>query len=297
MKIFKNYLKANYFSPRTIADDLANVERFINWFGSPEADQVDLIQLTVTQLVEYINLLQKQELTPQVINHRLRSIHKYYEFLKSEGYKVAELENVRVKGTVQKVIVDPLDYSDLEQLYNDYAAYRKLRLQEHGKSFSGYDQASLARQVIIGFLVFQGLRSHELKGLEKNHINEDQGIIYIAASRRSGSRELKLLSNQMRPLFKYLDTLPADHARLFSSDIDNQLFHLLQELRGLNHKVQNATHIRASVILHWLQLHGKRQTQYMIGHKWISSTEYYQLQNLEELTNLLETHHPLIAQH
>ncbi len=291
MKPFKTYLKSNHFSPRTISDDTANVKRFLKWYNRP--NQTDQAQLTVTELVEYINCLQRKELTPQVINHRLRSIHKYYGFLKSEGYKVAELENVRVKGTVQKVIVDPLDYSDLEQLYSSYAAYREERQTEHGKSFSGYNQASLARQVIIGFLVFQGLRSHELKGLEKNHINEDQGIIYIAASRRSGSRELKLLATQMRPLFKYLDTLPSEQASLFASDMDNQLFHLLQELRGLNHKVQNATHIRASVILHWLQLHGKRQTQYMIGHKWISSTEYYQLQDLEALRDQLNTYHPL----
>lgn len=293
MKSFKNYLKSKHFSPRTISDDLANIERFINWFGT--AEKQELIQLTVPKLVEYINLLQKQEITPQVINQRLRSIHKYYGFLKSEGYQVAELENIRVKGTAQKVIIDPLEYSDLEMLYNDYPTYRKSRLEELGKTFINYNQASLTRQIIVGFLVFQGLRSHELKGLEKNHINDENGTIYIAASRRSGSRELKLLANQMRPLFKYLDTLPADQDRLFANDIDNQLFNLLQELRGLNHKVQNATHIRASVILHWLQLHGKRQTQYMIGHKWISSTEYYQLQNLEELTNLLDTHHPLVS--
>lgn len=290
MKTFKTYLKSKRYSPRTISDDTANVERFINWFGTVEKQE--LIQLTVPKLVEYINLLQKQEITPQVINQRLRSIHKYYDFLKSEGHQVAELENIRVKGTAQKVIIDPLEYSDLEILYNNYATYRKSRLEEHGKNFYNYNQASLTRQIIVGFLVFQGLRSHELKGLEKNHINDANGTIYIAASRRSGSRELKLLANQMRPLFKYLDTLPTEQDRLFSNDIDNQLFNLLQELRGLNHKVQNATHIRASVILHWLLLHGKRQTQYMIGHKWIGSTEYYQLQNLEELTNLLDTHHP-----
>jgi integrase/recombinase XerD len=291
MKSFKNYLKSKHFSPRTISDDLANVERFINWFGT--VDQQELTQLTVPKLVEYINLLQKQEITPQVINGRLRSVNKYYDFLKSEGCKVTELENIRVKGTSQKVIIDPLDYSDLEMLYNDYPTYRKSRLEELGKTFINYNQASLTRQIIVGFLVFQGLRSHELKGLEKNHINDENGTIYIAASRRSGSRELKLLANQMRPLFKYLDTLPADQDRLFANDIDNQLFNLLQELRGLNHKVQNATHIRASVILHWLQLHGKRQTQYMIGHKWISSTEYYQLQDLEALRDQLNAYHPL----
>ena len=96
----------------------------------------------------------------------------------------------------------------------------------------------------------------------------------------------------MRSLFKLLDTLPCQQTQLFQRDVDNQLFQLMQELRGLNQKVQTATHIRASVIMHWLKLHGKRQVQYMIGHKWISSTEHYELQDLEELTSLLEVHHP-----
>jgi len=294
LKAFNTYLKSKSYSPRTIEDDLLNVVRFLKWFDRSElADQA---QLTVPQLVEYINLLQKQEISPQVINQRLRSIRKYYDYLALEGYSTPELESVKVKGAAKNVVIDPLDYSDLEQLYNDYSAYRETRLAEHGKSFSGYKLATLSRKIMIGFMVFQGLRSGDLKHLETGHINDENGTLYIPGTRRSKPRQLKLLSNQMRPLFKYLDTLPSEQARLFVNDIDNQLFHLLQELRGLNQKVQNATHIRASVIMHWLKLHGKRQTQYMIGHKWISSTEHYELQDLEELTNLLDKHHPLVME-
>jgi site-specific recombinase XerD len=229
-----------------------------------------------------------------VINQRLRSIRKYYDYLQSEGHFVPKLENIRVKGVVKKVLIDPLGFSDLEQLYTDYSAYRKSRLEEHGKNFHQYKAASLRRKVMIGLLVFQGLRSSDLKRLEISHINDEKGTIYIPATLRSSSRELKLQSSQMRTLFKLLTSLEDKQASLlFSNDVDNQLFHLLQELRGLNQKVQNATHIRASVIMHWLKLHGKRQVQYMIGHKWISSTEHYEIQDLETLTNQLEKHHPL----
>ena len=292
MQAFKTYLKTKHYSPRTISDDCSNVTRFLKWYDQPTEEQQSL--LTVIELVEYINTLQTQNISAQVINQRLRSIHKYYEYLKSEGHLVTDFERVSVKGTLKKVIVDPLDYSDLEQLYTAYPIYRKERQTELGKTLKNYNQATLVRHVITGLLVFQGLRSYELKAVERHHINEENGTIYIPASRKSSARELKLFSAQMRPLFKYLDYLEEKQAslRLFTSDMDNQLFQLLQELKGLNYKVQTATHIRASVILHWLQLHGKRQTQYMIGHKWVSSTEYYQLQNLQELTNLLDEHNP-----
>jgi integrase/recombinase XerD len=292
MKTFSNYLKTKQYSSRTISDDIKNVMRFLKWYK--QDDLQNQAQLTVAELASYINTLQKQEISPQVINQRLRSIKKYYEFLKSEGYQIAKLEKVIVKGQLKKVIVDPIEYSDLEQLYSDYTNYREERQAAHGKNFAGYAKATLLRKVMLGLLVFQGLRSAELKRIEVNHINENDGTLYIPSSRKSASRELKLLSSQMRPLFKLLDSLPVDQAGLFSKNLDNQLFALLDELRGLNNQVQNATHIRASVILHWLQLHGKRRTQYMIGHKWISSTEHYELQNLEELTNLLENHHPFV---
>ena len=300
LQIFKTYLKSKSYSPRTIKDDLLNVDRFLKWYRQTnEEDQARLpvasvVELTVPELVEYINVMQAQNITPQTINLRLRSIRKYYAYLKSEGYFVSNLESVKVKGAVKKIVVDPLDYSDLEQLYSNYSNYRKTRLETHNKNFHNYKQASLSRKVMVGFMVFQGLRSGDLKRLEIDHINEEDGTIYIPATRRSKARQLKLQSNQMRPLFKHLDALLVKQASLlFSNDVDNQLFQLLQELRGLNHKVQDATHIRASVIMHWLKLHGKRQTQYMIGHKWISSTEHYELQDLEALTNLLGKYHPL----
>lgn len=294
MKAFNTYLKSKHYSSRTISDDLQNVKRFLDWYGQKNLQEQ--AGLTVVELVEYINTLQKQKISPQVINQRLRSIRKYYDHLALEGYSTPELGSVKVKGAAKKVVIDPLDYSDLEQLYNDYSAYRKERQEEHGKNFSEYKQASLARKIMIGFMVFQGLKSSELKRVEKEHINEDNGTLFIPGSRRSKSRQLKLQSTQMRPLFKLLDTMEEQQTSLlFSRDVDNQLYQLLQELRGFNQKVQNATHIRASVIMHWLKLHGKRQVQYMIGHKWISSTEHYERQDLEALTTLLDQHHPLIS--
>ncbi|HET6244522.1 MAG TPA: hypothetical protein VFF35_08400 [Bacteroidia bacterium] len=39
-------------------------------------------------------------------------------------------------------------------------------------------------------------------------------------------------------------------------------------------------------------MYDKRQVQYMAGHKWISSTENYEVQELTGLTDLLTKHHP-----
>ena len=292
LKAYKTYLKTKSYSQRTVHEDYLNTGRFFKWLDVQHPETV-----TTPVLVEYIAYLQNNQISPRVINNRLLSIRKYYDYLKVEGAIASNpAENLKVKGVIKKAIIAPLDYSDLEQLYTSYTAYREERLKAHNKNFSGYKQATLTRKVMLGFMVFQGLKSAELKRLEINHINEDEGTIYITGSRKSKARQLKLESSQMRSLFRYLDSLQERQTSLFVTNMDNQLFQLIQELRGLNEKVQDTTHIRASVIMHWLKLHGKRRVQYMIGHKWISSTEHYELQDLEALTNLLEKHHPLASQ-
>jgi integrase/recombinase XerD len=291
MKIFRTYLQSQQLKSSTINEDIENVLRFIKWFGQEKEEQQ--AQLTVSQLVEYINVLQTGQLSPQTINIRLRSIKKYFDYLKSEGHYVSNFENVRVKGVVKKVVIDPLEYSDLEQLYKDYLTY----LDEKPIREAKQKRTNLRKKVVVGFLLFQGLHTGELERLEINHINQMEGSIYIPSGSKNQSRTLKLNPFQFGVLFQYLATLQTSNrqeneARLFDFGMRNQVAVIMGELRGLNEKVQNMWHIRASVIMHWIRLHGKRQTQYMIGHKRINSTEHYEQQNLEELTDLLTKHHP-----
>ena len=58
-------------------------------------------------------------------------------------------------------------------------------------------------------------------------------------------------------------------------------------------EIRNAKQIRSSVITHWLKNHNLRQVQYMAGHKYVSSTERYQMNNLDKLQGQLEKYHPL----
>ena len=288
LKAYKTYLKSKHYKPSTITEDCLNMDRFTKWLKPENSEELE--QVTTPQIVEYVNHLQQKQLAATTINIRLRSIRKYYDYLKSES-RIAtnSVEEVKVKGAVKKVIIDPLDYSDLEELYKDYATYLKEKPVREKKQLI----ASTRKKAIVSLLVFQGLHVGDLQKLEVNHLNLEDGIIYIPYSYNSQPRELRLQPSQIIMLFNYVNTLSKEQSYLFNCSVKDRLNTIVKELRGLNEKVQNAAHIRASVIMHWLKLHGKRQTQYMIGHKWISSTEYYELQDLEALTNLLDKYHPL----
>jgi site-specific recombinase XerD len=245
------------------------------------------------------------------INLRISSISKYFEFLKAENLVTRNpARTLRIKGKAKTIIQNPLKYDELLNLYNGYKSITK-EVPNHIK-----EKSTLAHQrniIIVGLLIWQGLHSGELEKLEVNHINLNEGIIYIPSTARSNSRELKLSTQQILPLHTYIHggvrnkllrgskASPSGFSDkrtnevqegLFAGNLHNTISLLIEELKGINPQIKNAQHIRASVILYWLRQHNKRQVQYMAGHKYINSTEMYEVQELETLTSQLTKHHP-----
>lgn len=76
-------------------------------------------------------------------------------------------------------------------------------------------------------------------------------------------------------------------------DLRNSLHHLFKNLSELNPRVKNATQIRQSVITNWLRRYDLRTVQYMAGHGYVSSTEYYKQIDIEQLKRKIDEFHPL----
>lgn len=68
---------------------------------------------------------------------------------------------------------------------------------------------------------------------------------------------------------------------------------LVKKLQGQNPKVQSAKQLRASVITYWPKCYNLREVQYMAGHRFVSSTEAYQINDLEGLTEDIGKFHPI----
>jgi integrase/recombinase XerD len=78
-----------------------------------------------------------------------------------------------------------------------------------------------------------------------------------------------------------------------SRNIKNSMHHLFRALQRIYPQIKNARQIRQSVITHWLGSKNLRQVQYMAGHRWVSSTERYQQNNIEDLQKDINRYHPL----
>ena len=69
--------------------------------------------------------------------------------------------------------------------------------------------------------------------------------------------------------------------------------YLLDYLKKMESKIKDVKQIRANIITHWLKQYNIRQVQYMIGHKYVSSTERYSTNKLETLQEQIELLHPM----
>lgn len=291
MEHFYHWLKQNKYSGNTISGHLGNVKLIATW--AQEAGYANIEQLRYQDILSYVQYVKGQSLAIPTINNRLQSLKKYYEYLKEEGViEKNPVSRIHIKGAVKKVIKNPLSYKELETLYTQYLKYVDQNPGVHIKQ----QRARQRNTVLLGLLIWQGLHSGDLEKLKPEHVDLNAGAIHVPSTRRSNSRELELASHQVIPLHKYLaEVRPRQKPKadeLFPGHIKDITSSLMEELKRVNEKIISAHQIRASVIMHWLRLYDKRQVQYMTGHKYISSVEKYEQQDIESLTGQLKKHHP-----
>jgi integrase/recombinase XerD len=300
---FKAYLKSLGMAENTVRQKSNYAGYFLKWLETENLQAEDTWYNDMLNFIDHCRLEGKSK---KHTNSMLRSVRNYYEYLKKQNPHISNPAlNLFLRGIRQKLPAGIKAYQDLEDLYNNINT-DTLR----GKR----------NKVILGLFVYQGITTGELQRMEPGHLRLRQGKIFIPGTRRSNSRVLDLKPFQILELQEYVSEIgpqivrdirkprparkPAriDKARiedhLFisingSEDIRSSLLHLFRSTRRSNPEICNPKQIRANVITHWLKSYNLRQVQYMAGHKYVSSTERYQLNNLDNLQSKLEKYHPL----
>lgn len=286
---FENYLIAQEYSDSTIHEHIANIRRVEQW---KKENDYRADALSYNELLSYISYLQSRKLKPHSINIVLQSLTLYYEYLKEYEYiTINTARTVRVKGTAQTVTVNAFSYEELQNLYQCYIQYKKEKkpsCRSEKQQYYTYHK----HIVLLGSIIYQGLNTSELGKLQIKDIDLEKGVIYLHEAKRLNARVLKLEPFQILPLSNYLNTLKPKQEKLFKESIVSIVSWVMQELKGINPTIYSINQLRASVIMNWIKRYGKRKTQYMAGHRYITSTEKYEQQNLDGLTDLLKKHHP-----
>jgi len=290
---FEDYLKQRQLRESTVKGHLQDIRRFKKWC---EGKSINYKQTTYNELLEFIRNTRARGVSKSSVNIHLNSIGKYYDYLIVTGQKTVTsggdeanpAKELRLNNRGKKVMQHLLAPRELEDIYDNYtnkpewSFYKEKSKHTHRKN-----------TVILGLIVYQGIRTPELRKLEKTHLNLLQGTVYIPSTSRSNSRILKLNSSQIIPIQQYLQSIQKNQERLFTVNISNSMFWLMKILKKHDDRIKNGAQLRSSVIMNWLKQQNIRQVQYMAGHRHISSTEKYKQEDLQDLQLQLNLFHPL----
>lgn len=286
---FDYYLYGKRLSEASRKSIIKQVKAFLEWME--EQSIPDVTEVSYNDIMAYVKHCSSGGNTQKTIALKLGFLHHYFMWLIKEG-EINEnpVTNIRVQGIQRKHLHHYLKKEELDALYS---------------GFNPDGAAGMRNKVLFGMVVYQALRVEELTGLMLKSLQLKEGKIRVESGRKTNARILTLEAHQVVDLLQYisdgrkelLEQTGKETGQLFTSSgtgdkLLNTLQYILAQVKKQNKEVKDWKQLRASVIAYWIALHGLRKAQYLAGHRYISSTEEYQQQDLDELQVDIDKFHP-----
>ncbi|HWY98616.1 MAG TPA: tyrosine-type recombinase/integrase, partial [Bacteroidia bacterium] len=188
MITFERYLNEHRHSRQTIKSYLYTVSVFLN--ANPNAPN-----FKYKDIIDYMNKVGKQYPNTYTANSILAGIKKYYDYLIEIGkrdFHPCRTLYLKCKRGKDIIHQDLFTSEDLERLLTRKERYKNIKLKN---------------QTIMSLLVFQGLTTGEIMALRVQHVNLDNGIIYIKGSRQQSSRHLEIHPRQFTLLYRCVNEM------------------------------------------------------------------------------------------
>ncbi|MCU0434630.1 MAG: site-specific integrase [Bacteroidia bacterium] len=297
---FNHYLQQKGLSPTVRIGIHRTVARFTQWAAD---QQFTPEQTSPTDIAAYLAWRKTQGNTPRTQQITLTQLNHYFTHLQQQQHITRNpCTGLAQHGIKRRQLYYTFTPAELQNLYQRYS---QLPLNPPHPQHPAPHLMHERNQAMLSLLLTQGLRTEELTALTIHHLHLRQAKLTIPAARRKDERTLTLEATQLYPLSDYQhQTRPAllahtqkQTTQLFitsgtSTNLQNLLHTIAQQLKTIEPRFISYKQLRASVITHWLKTHPIRQVQYMAGHRYISSTEAYQANNLDALKEDLQRYHP-----
>jgi site-specific recombinase XerD len=286
---FNQYLKKLGQSTKSIASCEKSVRLFLEWM---EKQSLEPEQGSYADVLAYMKHCQKNGAAQRTIQNYVNMIRHYYDHLIEEKeIKTNPATGIKVQGVKRKSLYHIFKPEELHAIYNSY----------QDESLKGK-----RNKVMLGLLVYQGVKTEELAKLETKDVKMKEGKIEIPGGLKSEGRILQLEPHQVLEFYDYVNStrkeiltksgeqtdklfVGIEGGESFSSCITRLMFWVKRK----NKLVVNPKQLRASVIVKWLKMYNLRKVQYMAGHRFISATESYRQSEMEGLTEEVNKFHPL----
>lgn len=286
---FDYYLYGKRLSEASRKSIIKQVKAFLLWM---EAESIpDITAVSYNDVMAYVKHCKSAGNTSKTIALKLTFLNHYFMWLvKEEEIKENPVTNIRVQGIQRKHLHHYLKKEELDNLYH---------------AFNPMGAAGMRNKVLLGMVVYQALRVEELTNLAVKSLQLKEGKIRVEGGRKANTRTLTLEAHQVVDLLQYisearkelLEQTGKETDQLFTSSgtgdkLLNTMQYILAQVKKQHPEVKDWKQLRASVIAYWIAVHGLRKAQYLAGHRYISSTEEYQQQDLDELQEDIDKFHP-----
>ena len=289
---FKTHLKEQKsYTEKTAKHSIYCINQYLQWL---EEEKLLIKKVNFKDLLNYIGHLQNQEASKSKINHQLRTISQYNEFL---GIKDIA-KDVRLRG-IKKENNNFLSEEELNQIYQNFISKNKKGHYLHSD------------KIMVGMLIYQALEEKDILRLELENIDLEKGKIYVKGGLKAKkSRTLDLQAFQILPLKNYIDNhrkaYHKNHAEvpplgvrgLFYPNCDKP-HRLHDQFKIIAKALKEASNLpkigilRQSRIVLWIKKYGLRKAQYLGGFRAINAVERYQQEDITDLQDYIKAHHPL----
>lgn len=283
----RHYLESRY-TAATTESYLREIAAFTGNY--PAADKA-----TFTDVTAYIRQLRLRYTNPQTLNRIVSAIKVYYDYLCYSGERQDHpAKSIRLHDQRSRDV-------QLQELFTAQELEGLLGKTERYKAL--YNR----NKVLMGLLVYQGLRVQEIAQIHVTDVDLDNGNIYIKSTPNTNSRTLTLKAPQIMVLHTYLKE---DRPQLLQGKESATLLigkgsqpmpaediskYVIRSFRNYYPgRVVTTQTIRQSVIANLLtQGHDISVVQQFAGHKYPSSTERYKQSEVEVLRAAIDQYHPM----
>jgi site-specific recombinase XerD len=308
---FISYLQSKNLAPSSITHYVREVGLFFGWIKKEE------IQITKPDVLKYLEYLKNKRNLENISRARVLNVLNYYFTLLLKNDLIASnpCALLKIRGTKKKNLYRIYTPDELQTLSD---SFYQLYVQGYDDSHIPQNQrkqSALSKQrnaVILNILINQGTTTKEIDTLQLSDLDLMTATLKVSGSRKSNARTLPLAATQIGVLMHYLQNIrpqllqhaTQDSQRLFltlpetsktksdSTSLMSVFKPLTKQLKTIDKNFSNFQQVRASVITNWLKVHGLRKTQVLAGHRYISSTEQYKTNDLEQLTDDINKLHP-----
>lgn len=284
-----------------------------------DQDNTDIDQATGKEVAAYLGRLQQRGLTALTRGIHLLVMRHFFAWRVSVGAREDNpAEHLKMRGAQRHKLHTILSVQELEALHANYPIEGTREGEAAGKGiYMRTKYAELSKLIrernkaMLGLMVHQGLTTAEIAALKVADLRLKEGLIDVQAGKSSNARTMELKAAQIMGLMEYVTRVrlallkyhrqgeqvlflsaPSAGKTMARGDSLQVWKRLSEELRKQNPRFENVHQVRASVITHWLGKHGLRQVQYMAGHRFISSTERYQVGQIADLQSDIDRFHP-----